>query len=84
MTSTPRTGSPGRCIAPDAAPDALAAEQQALRLGTPNALFYFHLGLIYDQLGDAAQARQNMRTALAINPYFSIKYAPQAAALAQR
>jgi tetratricopeptide (TPR) repeat protein len=66
------------------APDALAAEQQALRLGTPNALFYFHLGLIYDRLGDGAQARQTMRKALAINPHFSIKYAPQAAALAQR
>jgi tetratricopeptide (TPR) repeat protein len=64
--------------------DALAAEQQALRLGTQNALFYFHLGLIYNGLGDSANARANLQRALAINPHFSVKYAPQATALLEK
>ncbi len=64
--------------------DALAAEQQALRLGTQNALFYFHLGLIYNGLGDTANARANLQRALAINPHFSVKYAPQATALLEK
>lgn len=63
--------------------DALAAEQQALRLGTRNALFHFHLGMIYQALGDAAQARRHIQEALSLNPYFSVRYAPQAQALLQ-
>jgi len=61
--------------------EALAAEQQALRLNTQNALFYFHLSMIDDKLGDVAQSRSNVQKALAINPYFSVKYGPQARAL---
>ena len=62
-------------------PDALAAEQQAMRLGTQNALFYFHLGMIYNKLGDTDKARQNLQKALDINPYFSLKYAKEASDL---
>ncbi|HUS16896.1 MAG TPA: tetratricopeptide repeat protein [Chloroflexia bacterium] len=61
--------------------DALAAEQRALRLGTKNALFYFHLGMIEQQLGDVAGAREHLQQALDLNPNFSIRYAPQAQAL---
>ena len=37
------------------------AEQKAMRLGTQNALFYFHLGMIQDKLGDTAAAKANVR-----------------------
>lgn len=54
--------------------DALQAEQKAVRLGTLNALFYFHLGMIQDKLGDTADAKANVQKALNINPFFSIQY----------
>jgi tetratricopeptide (TPR) repeat protein len=59
-------------------PEALAAEKSAMRLGTQNALFFFHAGMIYDKLGDRDNTRANLQKALKINPYFSVKYAPQA------
>ena len=59
--------------------EALAAERKAMRLGTQNALFFFHAGMIYEKLGDRDNARANLQKALNINPYFSIKYAAQAA-----
>ena len=59
-------------------PEALSAEQNAMRLGTQNALFFFHAGTIYSKLGDIADARQNLQKALDINPYFSLKYAKEA------
>ena len=65
-------------------PAALAAEQQAMHLGTQNALFYFHLGMIENKLGDSAKARAALQKALAINPHFSVKYAPEALALSQK
>ena len=55
-----------------------------MRLGTQNALFYFHLGMIYNGLGDSANARKSLQQALAINPHFSLKYAPQATALLEK
>ena len=58
--------------------DALAAEQQAMRLGTRNPMFYYHVGMIYDGLGDAEKARLNVQEALRINPHFSIRYSRQA------
>jgi tetratricopeptide (TPR) repeat protein len=58
--------------------DALAAEQQAMRLGTRNPMFYYHLGMIYDGLGDTEKARLNVQEALRINPHFSIRYSRQA------
>ena len=54
--------------------DALQAEQKAVRLGTLNALFYFHLGMIQDKLGDTIDAKANVQKALDINPFFSIQY----------
>jgi tetratricopeptide (TPR) repeat protein len=60
-------------------PDALAVDQSAMRLGTQNALFYFHDGMIYSNLGESANARQSLQKALDINPNFSVRYAQQAA-----
>lgn len=58
--------------------EALAWEQKAMALGTRNALFYFHTGMIERALGRRAAATTDLRRALAINPYFSPLYAPLA------
>lgn len=53
--------------------------QQALKLGTRDAMLYFHAGMIAAEL-DPAKAQQYLRTALEINPNFSVRFAPQAKA----
>jgi tetratricopeptide (TPR) repeat protein len=45
--------------------------EAALRLGTRNALFHFHAGMIAFRLGRRAQAEEHLSTALQINPDFS-------------
>jgi len=50
----------------------------ALRLNTRDALLYFHAGMIASQLSDTAAARIDLGQALAINPEFSILWAPVA------
>ena len=57
---------------------ALAHSRRALRLGTPDALKIFHRGMIELCLGRSADARASFRRALAINPHFSLLYAPVA------
>jgi len=52
--------------------------QIALRLGTKDALKLFHAGMIAYRLGDNILAREFLREALAINPYFSMRYSPEA------
>lgn len=52
--------------------------QEALRLGTKDALLRFHAGMIADKLGDSAAAQTHFQEALAINPHFSPLYAPVA------
>ncbi|MCB9098825.1 MAG: tetratricopeptide repeat protein [Anaerolineales bacterium] len=59
-------------------PAAARYSRAALRLGTQDAALYFHAGKIYDALGQTAQARAQFQRALEINPYFSLRYAPQA------
>jgi len=54
------------------APAALDASRAAHRLGTRDALLFFHTGMIEAALGMRAQARGDLQTALAINPYFSV------------
>ena len=50
--------------------EALTAIDTALALGTRNASFFFHSGMIKLALGDEAGARADLQEALAINPYF--------------
>lgn len=57
---------------------------QALQLGTRDAALHFRAGMIAAAAGNQAKARTELQQALAINPHFSPRYAPQAhATLAQ-
>ena len=57
---------------------ALRYEHKAMALGTRNALFAFHAGMIERSLGDHASAVRDLHRALAINPAFSPLLAPVA------
>jgi Flp pilus assembly protein TadD len=46
------------------------ASRRALRLGTRDASFFFHAGMIEKALGNTDGARAHLRTALQINPHF--------------
>lgn len=58
--------------------EALAAQGKAMRLGTQNPLFYYHLGMIQSKLGKADEARKSVEKALQINPHFSIRHTAEA------
>ncbi len=58
--------------------DALAVMQQALRLGTQDALMFFHAGMIAHRLGNATMARGYLTRAQTLNPNFSLLYADDA------
>ena len=58
--------------------EARERSQAALALGTRNALFHFHAGMIEEALGDAFAARAHLAEALAINAGFSPRWAPVA------
>jgi tetratricopeptide (TPR) repeat protein len=62
----------GRC------PEALRYSQLALRLGTKDALKLFHRGMIERCVGDSAAGNADLRRALALNPHFSVLWAPVA------
>ncbi len=62
----------GRCR------EALDWSQAALRLGTQDALKFFHRGAIERCLGHQKAARAWLRRALALNPHFSLLWAPVA------
>ncbi|HSH78978.1 MAG TPA: tetratricopeptide repeat protein, partial [Herpetosiphonaceae bacterium] len=55
--------------------------EEALRLGTRDAAFHYHAGMIAHALEDRDGARRHLKEALAINPAFSLRHAPQARAL---
>lgn len=58
--------------------------REALRLGTRNALFHYHAGMIEKGLDNRNQARFHLRKALDINPHFSFLHeAPARTALDQ-
>jgi tetratricopeptide (TPR) repeat protein len=62
----------GHCL------DARHYSRRALRLGTLDALKFFHRGMIERCLGNEAEARRWFRRALTTNPYFSLRWAPVA------
>jgi tetratricopeptide (TPR) repeat protein len=62
----------GRCR------DAERHSERALRLGTRDALKLFHRGMIEHCLARPARARSWLARALAVNPHFSVLYAPVA------
>jgi tetratricopeptide (TPR) repeat protein len=59
--------------------EALVQSDLALSLGTRNALYEYHAGMIRLALGDSTGGQAHLRVALAINPYFD----PVAAAMAK-
>jgi tetratricopeptide (TPR) repeat protein len=62
----------GRCA------EALPWSKRSLRLGTQDALKFFHRGAIERCLGHTIAARTWFRRALALNPHFSLLWAPAA------
>lgn len=64
--------------------DALTSIQKAMRLGTQNALFYYHLGMIQKAIGNDADGRAGIEKAIAINPYFSILHSADAAKIVSK
>jgi tetratricopeptide (TPR) repeat protein len=62
----------GRCA------EALVSSKHALRLGTQDAAKFFHRGMIERCLGNRTEARRWFRRALALNPRFSLLWAPVA------
>jgi len=58
--------------------EAATYAERALELGTRSALFFFHAGMIRLEVGDEIDARRALRTALAIDPHFSILHAATA------
>jgi len=62
----------GRCA------EALPYSKRALRLGTLDALKFFHRGEIERCLGRRTDARRWFHRALALNPHFSLLWAPVA------
>jgi tetratricopeptide (TPR) repeat protein len=62
----------GRCS------DALHYSKRSLRLGTRDASFFFHRGMIERCLRREAQAHRWFRRALELNPHFSLLWSPVA------
>ena len=58
--------------------EAREAVSQALGLGTQDAKLHYHAGMIYHRLGEKEKAREHLRRALSINPYFHIFFADSA------
>jgi tetratricopeptide (TPR) repeat protein len=48
--------------------------REALRLGTRNALYYFHRGMIARRLGERDEGRRFIEAAIDLNPHFSFRH----------
>ncbi|MYT73781.1 MULTISPECIES: hypothetical protein [unclassified Streptomyces] len=64
--------------------EALVEADRALTLGTRSALFLFHRAMIHQSLGHTAEARGDLRRALAIDAHFHPVHAPEARAALDR
>ncbi len=62
----------------DRCPEALPHSRAALRLGTQDALKFFHRGYIERCLRHSQQSRAWLAKALALNPHFSVLWGPVA------
>jgi Tfp pilus assembly protein PilF len=49
-----------------------------VRLNSPYAPFYYHLGVVEAAVGNTTEARAALRRALALNPEFSRRHAAEA------
>jgi tetratricopeptide (TPR) repeat protein len=58
--------------------EALVAIKPAMRLGTQDALLYFHAGMIHAKLGHQKEAAAALQRAFEINPYFHPRHAEEA------
>jgi tetratricopeptide (TPR) repeat protein len=58
--------------------EALHFSKRALRLGTRDAVKFFHRGMVERCLGHEADAKTWFRRALTVNPHFSLLWAPVA------
>ncbi len=52
--------------------EASEAMGQAMKLGTKDAVLFFHSGMIQYRLGNEARARERLSSALSLNPHFSV------------
>ncbi len=59
--------------------EAASAISEALRLGTQDALLFFHAGMIYERI-DKGKARDYLEKAIALNPQFQLLLADTARA----
>src|SRR5262249_6118082 len=60
--------------------EAMRAAHRALRLGTEEAAFHYHAGMIARALGRPRSAVRHLRRALALDPAFDVRQGPTARA----
>jgi tetratricopeptide (TPR) repeat protein len=56
-------------------PEARHASDEALKLGSPEALFYYHAGMIANASGDSAAAKKHLAKAIGLNAGFDFRQA---------
>jgi len=61
--------------------EASRAMEQATRLGTEDALIWYHAGVVAAAAGDSALARERLSRAIALNPSFGTAHVSRARAL---
>ncbi len=64
--------------------EARRLSREARRLGTPEALFHFHAGMIETELGDRGAAQRQLARALSLDPHFHPVHARTAAETLRR
>jgi tetratricopeptide (TPR) repeat protein len=55
--------------------EASRASREALKLGAPEALLFYHAGMIEESLGNVAAAQKDLERALQLNPGFDFRQA---------